>query len=83
MEKIVTDHIRHILPVLMLAAVACAAHAGGAPAAKGRLEVRRQDHGRFRLNRSVLDTPLRIGRQNFALLLQESDFIRAVANTFI
>jgi len=30
-----------------------------------RLEVRRQDHGQFRLRRSVLDTPLRLGSKRY------------------
>jgi alpha-galactosidase len=35
-----------------------------APAPPG-LEVRRQDHGEFRLNRSVLNTPLQIGAKHY------------------
>ena len=38
-----------------------------APSADARpgLAVRRQDHGRFHLNRSVIDTPMRIGEQAY------------------
>ena len=35
------------------------------PAPPG-LEVRRQDHGQFRLRRSVLDTPLQLGKKRYA-----------------
>ena len=36
-----------------------------AVAGQGLLEVRRQDHGEFRINRSVLNTPLQIGTNRY------------------
>jgi alpha-galactosidase len=47
------------------AAAAFSGAALGPAASEPALSVRRQDHGRLHLNRSVMDTPLRIGGRGF------------------